>query len=253
MPDEIAITATGLVLRHGSHLAVDAADLAVPLNRRTVIIGPNGSGKSTLLRAISGLHEVAGGTLEVLGGPPTSRHHRIAHVLQASVVNDAVPITVREVVRMGLFGRLGLFGRSGTKEHRVDRALDRLGIIDLQRRHLDELSVGQRQRVMVAQALVQDAELLLLDEPVAGLDLTSADRIERIITDELADGRTVVVTTHDLDTALRGDHVVLLATEVVASGSPTHVLSEAHLSAAYGGHLHELPGGGLVLDDPAPH
>lgn len=248
-----AVTASGLVLRHGNHVAIDHADLVLPVGRRTVIIGPNGSGKSTLLRSISGLHEVAGGSLEVLGASPQSQHARIAHVLQSTVVNSAIPITVREVVAMGTWSRRGLFGRSRHDDEAIEDGLQRLGIVDLSRRHLDELSIGQRQRVMVAQALVQQADLLLMDEPVAGLDITSAERIEHIIADEIADGRTVVLTTHDLETALQGDHVVLLSTRVIAAGSPAHVLTREHLAEAYGGHLHELPDGGWLLDDPAPH
>lgn len=251
-PAAAAVVADDLSLRHGSHVAVDGADLCLPAGRLTVIIGPNGSGKSTLLRSISGLQEVGAGTLEVLGGAPRSQR-RVAHVLQSAVVNEAIPITVREVVGMGTYVRRGLFRRGHDDAVAVDEAMERLGISDLERRHLGQLSVGQRQRVMVAQALVQEADLLLLDEPVAGLDLTSAERIETIIAAEIERGRTVILTTHDLDTALTGDHVVLLATKVVASGRPEEVLTEAHLATAYGGHLHQLPGGGFVLDDPAPH
>lgn len=248
-----AVHARGLTLRHGNHVALEAADLDLPEGKLCVVIGPNGSGKSTLLRAMSGLHEPAGGTLQVFGSTPESQRRRIAHVLQATVVNEAIPVSVREVVAMGTYGRLGLLGRSAAAGGAVDRALARLQIDDLADRHLSELSGGQVQRVMVAQGIVQEAELLLLDEPIAGLDLTSMERIDAIIDDELASGRTVVVTTHDLHTALQGDHVVLLATRIVAAGPPAEVLTEDNLAEAYGGHVHELPGGGRLLDDPAPH
>lgn len=248
-----AVHARGLVLRHDTHLAVDHADLDLPAGQRSVIIGPNGSGKSTLLRAISGLQPVTAGTLEVLGQAPGTRRSGLAHVLQAAVVNQAVPITVREVVGMGRYAQLGPFRRDRTNPNAVDNVLDRLDITEIAHRHLGELSVGQRQRVMVAQALVQEADLLLLDEPLAGLDLTSSERIERIITDQVTAGRTVVVTTHDLQTAMQATHVVLLATKVIATGRPNQVLTETNLSTAYGGHLHQLPGGGSVLDDPTPH
>jgi len=196
---------------------------------------------------------VSAGSLEVLGGTPRSSRARIAHVLQHAAINEAVPVTVREVVAMGTYPRRGLFGRSSRDDEVIDEALERLDITNLSRRHLGELSVGQRRRAMVAQALVQRADLLLLDEPTAGLDLPSAERIEQIITEETSRGRTVVVTTHDLQTALHGDHVVLMATRVVAAGPPALALTQDHLADAYGGHLHELPGGGFLLDDPAPH
>lgn len=253
LSSSVAVHARDLTARHGQHVALDEVDLDLPTGKRTVIIGPNGSGKSTLLRVISGLHTPARGTVEVFGRSPSSQRRRMAHVLQASVINESMPISVVEAVRMGTYGRLGLLRRSDTASQAVDRAMARLEIQDLADRHLTELSGGQRQRVMVAQGVVQGADLLLLDEPLSGLDLTSIERIDAIVDDELADGRTVVVTTHDLRTALRADHVVLLATRIVATGDPAEVLTEANLARAYGGHVHELPGGARLLGDPAPH
>ena len=246
-----AVRASGLRLTHGTTVAVDDATLELPTGALTAVVGPNGSGKSTLLRAMSGLHPVERGHLEVLGQRPGTTRRRLAHVLQSTTVNETVPITVAEVVGMGRFARLGLFGR-GDRAH-VEEAMERTDIAPLARRHLRELSGGQRQRVIVAQALAQRAEMLLLDEPMAGLDITSADRIDQIIREEVERGTTVVLTTHDLHVAMEADHVVLLATRVVASGLPEEVVTADHLSDAYGGHLHELPGGGFVLDDPAPH
>ena len=112
---------------------------------------------------------------------------------------------------------------------------------------------GQRQRVYLAQGLAQQADLLLLDEPVTGLDLTSLDRIASVLREETDKGRTVVVTTHELHTAQAADHVVLVAGRIVAEGTPTEVLTPEHLAEAYGGHLHELPGGELMLDEPHQH
>jgi ABC-type Mn2+/Zn2+ transport system ATPase subunit len=127
----------------------------------------------------------------------------------------------------------------------------RLDIEDLANRHLAELSGGQRQRVFVAQGLAQEADVLLLDEPVAGLDLPSAERIREVVADERSAGRTVVIATHDLDEAARADHAVLLAGRVVAAGLPDDVLTADHLRAAYSGHLLDLGHGVVVLDDGA--
>jgi manganese transport system ATP-binding protein len=216
------------------------------------VIGPNGSGKSTLLWALSGLHEPTTGQLTVCGAPPG--RHEAAHVLQTHNVNDALPVTVAEVVRMGRYRQRGAFRRMTAQDHdAIDVALRRMEIADLADRHLSELSGGQRQRVYLAQGLAQQAELLLLDEPVTGLDLTSLDRVAAVLREETDAGRTVVVTTHELHTAQAADHVVLLAGRVVASGPADTVLTPDHLAEAYGGHLHELPGGELMLDDPHQH
>lgn len=229
-----------------------AADLDLPAAGLTAVIGPNGSGKSTLLRALSGLHAPRSGQLSVCGGPPG--RHEVAHVLQTRTVNATLPVTVAEVVRIGRYRQRGPFRRFTAADRRaVATAMDRMEITALADRHLDELSGGQRQRVYLAQGLAQEADLLLLDEPVAGLDLTSLDRIAGVLRAETEAGRTVVITTHELHTAQAADHVVLLATEVVASGPPADVLTPDNLAAAYGGHLHELPGGELMLDEPHAH
>ena len=233
-------------------MAIADADLELPAGGVTAVIGPNGSGKSTLLRALSGLHEPSSGSLTVCGAAPG--RHEVAHVLQTHVVNATLPVTVREVVRMGRFRRRGPFRRLTAEDHAaVDRAMARMEVSDLADRHLDELSGGQRQRVYLAQGLAQEAELLLLDEPVTGLDLVNLDRIAAVIREETDHGRTVVLTTHELHTAQAADHVVLLAGRVVASGPPETALTPEHLSTAYGGHVHELPGGELVIDQPDVH
>ena len=195
---------------------------------------------------------LAAGDLLVCGAPPG--RHEVAHVLQTQHVNHALPVTVAEVVRMGRYRRRGPFRRLTADDRRaVDAAMARLDVTALADRHLDELSGGQRQRVYLAQGLAQEAELLLLDEPVTGLDITNLDRIADVLREETAAGRTVVITTHELHTAQAADHVVLLAGRVVASGPPDEVLTPEHLAEAYGGHLHELPGGELMLDEPHAH
>jgi manganese transport system ATP-binding protein len=174
--------------------------------------------------------------------------------MQSNRVNEAVPLTVIEVVRIGRYARRGLVGRFTSADHAaVDEAMDRMGIADLARRHLRELSGGQRQRVFVAQGVAQDAELLLLDEPVTGLDLVSQERIEGLLEDESARGHTVILTTHDVVTAAAADHVLLLATHVVAAGPPDEVLTEEHLGHAYSGTAFRTAEGTLVIGDPHVH
>lgn len=246
-----AVAARGLHLRFGDSTALGPSDFEIPAGQVTAVIGPNGSGKSTLLNAIAGLHPPAGGTLAVLGGDPPATRRRVALVLQATKVNEELPVTVREVVAMGRFAALGFFGRFRRADREaVDEALRRLDLAEAAGRHLGELSGGQRQRVFVAQGLVQTRDLLLMDEPLTGLDLVSAAVIAAVVREERAAGRTVVVTTHDLAEADRADHVLLLAGVVAASGPPADVLTPLRLSAAYGANIVDV-GGRLLVDDAA--
>jgi iron complex transport system ATP-binding protein len=245
----IAITARGLQLAHGDRLALGSSDLDIPAGMVTAIIGPNGSGKSTLLHAIGGLLEPVGGELGVLVSYP--KHQGIAYVLQSTKVHEEMPITVREVVSMGRYCRLGMYGRFQPEDRAAcTSAMERLDVLDLAERHLDELSGGQRQRVFVAQGLAQVADLLLLDEPVTGLDIVSHDRILEAVATERARGATVVMTTHDLSEAANADHVVLLSGRVITSGPPQEVLTAECLTRAYGINLITTNDGTVVLDDP---
>lgn len=249
--ESLAISGTGVVLAYDRRVAVTASDLAIPVGAVTAVIGPNGSGKSTMLHAFAGLIAPVAGALTVLGSSPDRARSRTSYVLQSMTVPAGTPITVRETVGMGRYPSLGLLRpRRRADRDRVAWAMTELDVVDLAGRHLTELSGGQRQRVYVAQGLAQDHDLLLLDEPLTGLDLVSARTIDRIIHDEQNRGRTVVLTTHDLDEARAADHVVLMSGRVVASGTPEQVLSRANLETAYGlGALHES--GANFIDDPA--
>ncbi|HEX6230486.1 MAG TPA: metal ABC transporter ATP-binding protein, partial [Actinomycetota bacterium] len=197
--------------------------------------------------AIAGLLAPVSGELAVR--IPTGDRAAIAYVLQATTVNEAMPVTVQEVVAMGRYARLGLFRPFGEQDRRVCReAMERLDILDLASRHLDELSGGQRQRVFVAQGLAQQSRLLLLDEPVTGLDLLSKETILAVVQEERARGVTVILTTHDLAEAAEADSVLLLSGRVVASGSPTWVLTPENLSEAYGVRLVAEEGATMVDD-----
>ena len=244
----------GVVAGYGRIQALEDIDLALEPGTTTALIGPNGSGKSTLLGVMSGLVRPTRGRVEVCGQPPAAARRRITHVLQTNVANEAVPLTVAETVRMGCYGRRGAF-RPLTSEDRdaVHRAIERMRIGDLVDRQLHELSGGQRQRVYVAQALAQRADVLLLDEPITGLDLVTQETITEVLAEERDRGRTVVVTTHDVGTAEMADLAVLLATRVVAAGPPDEVLTPSLLAEAYHGHAHVLEDGTVVLDEPHHH
>lgn len=246
---EPAVMARDLVLAYGERIALRASDFDIPAGALTALIGPNGSGKSTVLNAVAGLLEPLSGRLGVLAGP--RRSAGIAYVLQSTAVNEAMPITVREVVGMGRYGSLGPFRRFTAHDRAMcAAAMERLDITPLASRHLDELSGGQRQRVFVAQGLAQGADLLLLDEPITGLDLPSTERIRTAIDAERARGVTVILTTHELADAAAADWVLLLAGRVVGAGPPGEVLVSARLSEAYGVSF-VTEGGKTMIDDPA--
>lgn len=245
-----SVIGTDLVVSYGAHVAIDRSTFTLPRGGVIALIGPNGSGKSTLLSAIAGLVEVTSGELEV----PLSARPRtgISYVLQTTKVNDALPITVREVVTMGRYARVRSYGRLRSEDREaVAVAMERTGVTDLAERHLSELSGGQRQRVFVAQGIAQDHELLLLDEPLTGLDLPSARAIDEVIHDERSRGCTIIISTHDLSEARVADHVVLMSGRVVANGTPEEVLTAPLLAEAYGQSLLHVEEGAVFLDDPA--
>lgn len=245
-----AVRATEMVLAYDGKVAVDTSTFTIPSGTVTAVIGPNGSGKSTLLNAIAGLIELSSGTIEV----PALRDgfKRVSYVLQTTRVNDALPISVAEVVRMGRFAGKGLFERLGPEDRvAIASAMERTGVTDLGAEHLQHLSGGQKQRVFVAQGLAQEHELLLLDEPLTGIDLTAAHAIDKVIHDEIETGCSVVLTTHDLSEAKIADHVILLAGRVVAAGPPEVVLTTENLTGAYGPSLLHIADGNIFVDDPA--
>lgn len=240
-----AITTDNLEVRYDDIVALRSVSLTVPAGSFLAVIGPNGSGKSTLLGALAGTIEPSAGSAHVTGAPP-------ALVLQSTDVDKSLPITVRDTVSLARYPSLGLYRRfRSADKDAVNQALTRMAIDDLAPRQLHDLSGGQRQRVMIAQGLAQDTNVLLLDEPVTGLDVTSRAMILEVIDEELASGRTIVMSTHNLEDARRCDQVLLLNTAPVAVGPPLVVLTEHNLRKAFGGNFIRV-GDLLVLDDPHP-
>jgi len=202
-----------------------------------------------VLKTLVGLLEPLGGTLEVLGG--TGRRSGgggggVAYLGQFHTERTPLPLRALDVVRMGRFARLGLWGRLRAADHEaVQRAMDRMGIAPLADAAVRSLSGGQRQRVYLAQVLAAEADLLLLDEPTAGLDAPGHERYEAAVADEVARGAAVVVATHDIGEAARADQVLLLARRVVAYGPPGDVLRADHLLETFGVALRDV--GGLLV------
>jgi ABC-type Mn2+/Zn2+ transport system ATPase subunit len=248
----MSIEIRNLIVRRGTTTAlqVDALDIPVGV---TALVGPNGSGKSTLLHAIAGLLP-DDGAIRIDGRSPAESRRSVAYVLQSQHVAAQLPVTAREVVSLGRTPTIGPVRRLRAADRAaVAAAVHRMELDVLADKHLTEMSGGQRQRVFIAQGLVQQAEVLLLDEPVAGLDLASTDRIRSAIREERDAGRTVIVATHDLDEASETDLVVLLAGRVVAAGPPSAVLTADNLREAYAGRVLDLDGHAVALDDGAHH
>lgn len=245
-----AVRATDLEIAYGETIALASSSFSIPAGEVTAVIGPNGSGKSTLLNAIAGLVQPTAGSIEV----PARRagSHRIAYVMQTTKINDALPVSVQEVVTMGRYAGLGAYRwLQGEDREAVRAAMDRTGISELASRHLTELSGGQRQRVFVAQGMAQDHDILLLDEPLTGIDLTTAQAIDDAIHAEIERGCSVILTTHDLSEAQVADYVVLLAGRVVAAGPPEEVLTTESLREAYGPSLLHVAEDRIFIDDAA--
>jgi ABC-type Mn2+/Zn2+ transport system ATPase subunit len=236
-----AVTVSGLTVAYGEVVALDDVDFTVPAGASVAVLGPNGSGKSTLFAALVGLVAPVRGTLSTGG-------RRIAYLPQHLAVDPMFPITVLDVVRMGRWGDLGRLRRLGPRDHElVAGAMAELGIEDLAGRRLSELSGGQRQRALVAQAVAQDAEILLLDEPFTGVDRPTANAIRGLVRRWRDEGRTVLVSTHDLERSTRDyDLVLALNGRLIAYGPAATTLTEDALRGTFGGHALEVDG--AILD-----
>ena len=224
-------------------LALANISFTVKVGERVAVVGPNGAGKSTLFKVIAGTLKARTGVIHVYGRVP-DRHICIAYVPQRSQIDWSFPVTVEDVVMMGRVGQIGLFRRPAARDREIVRAsLERVRGLHLARKQIGELSGGQQQRVFIARALAQQAELLLLDEPFAGLDVPTHEAIFEILDSLRADSVTVLIATHDLSLAAeRFDKIMLLNKQIVAFGPAAVVLQTNHLLQAYGGHVHVLSG-----------
>lgn len=234
--------------RFGSVHALRDVTLEFVPGSATALMGANGSGKTTLLDCMAGLLEPTSGSVDSSG-------HKIAYVRQ-HLPHRWMPLTAREVVTMGRYGLRGLLGRLQRSDFdAIEAAARHLDVHDLFGLQFGELSGGQRQRVIVAQALAAEPTVLLLDEPLTGLDIPSQDRILLVIEQEIARGAIVILSTHHLDEARHCDRVALLAGRVVAVGPPDEVLVPDRLRETFGARIlgdhadHDHDHTLLVLDD----
>ena len=205
---------------------------------RVALVGPNGSGKSTLLKVIVGLQKPWTGDVRIFGAP-ADRRLPIAYVPQAETVDWSFPVRVYDVVMMGRYPRLGFLRRPGPRDHQiVRRSLEQVTMLDHAETQIGQLSGGQRQRVFLARALAQEPEIMLLDEPVSGVDAVTQHQIFELLERFRTDGGTAMVASHDLScVAERFDHVQLLNRRVMGYGTPDEVLTQELLNATFQSHL----------------
>jgi ABC-type Mn2+/Zn2+ transport system ATPase subunit len=238
-----ALDVRNLTVAYGQTRALDDISFMVASGERVAIVGPNGAGKSTLLKALVGLIRPTAGTVQVHGHLHTQCND-VAYVPQRAHVDWSFPVNVWDVVMLGRTAQIGFF-RSPSKHDRfqVQHSLELVRMTDLAQRQIGELSGGQQQRVFIARALAQEACVLLLDEPITGLDARAQDEVLRIVADIHHNGVTVLIATHDLQQAADTAHyeqVVLLNQHLISVGAARHVLTAENLAAVYGGHLHRI-------------
>jgi manganese/iron transport system ATP-binding protein len=241
-----------VTVRYDDRLALEDVSFHLVSGERIAVVGPNGAGKSTLFKVIAGVLHPTLGEVKVAGHYPGG-HICIAYVPQRSQVDWSFPVTVADVVMMGRAGKVGLLRRPkrGDREH-VRQCLEVVGMTGLAERQIGELSGGQQQRMFIARALAQEAELMLMDEPLAGLDVPAQEGIFHIMNELRQRQVTVMVATHDLNLAAeRFDRVMLLNGGLLGIGSPGDVFTPERLRAAYGAHLRlvQTEDGVMVLSD----
>jgi ABC-type Mn2+/Zn2+ transport system ATPase subunit len=222
---------------YGGPLVLEDVDFWVRQGQRVGVLGPNGGGKSTLFRVLLGELAPIHGTVTV--------HGRCGLVPQTERSRLDYPVSALDVALMGTLSRIPWWRRPGRAERQgALEALDMVGLRELANRQFGELSGGQRQRVLVARALVQDAQLLLLDEPFSGLDNASAEQLANLIDRLAAEGRSVLIATHDIDQVRAWDLVLCLNGRQVAFGEPAKTLTRPVLEVTYGGAIVVVPDGG---------
>lgn len=239
-----ALEIEDLTVAYHNKPAVWDVDMSIPEGVLAAIIGPNGAGKSTLIKAALGLIPKITGRVAFYGKPYAQARAWIGYVPQRGSVDWDFPTTVLDVVRMGLYGKLGWFKRVGKNEtDRAMSALEQVGMADYAHRQIRQLSGGQQQRTFLARALVQDARIYFMDEPFVAVDAVTEKAIVAILQSLRAQGKTVVVVHHDLQTVTEYfDWVTMLNVQLVANGKTAEVFTVDNLHRTYGGKLAFLNG-----------
>lgn len=237
--------------------ALKHASFSVPRGTITALVGVNGSGKSTLFKALMGFVPLAGGAVTILGMPVREalKKNLVAYVPQAEEVDWTFPVLVEDVVMMGRYGHMNWLRIPSKRDHEmVSEALARVNMSDFRKRQIGELSGGQRKRVFLARALAQEGQVILLDEPFTGVDVTTEEQIITLLGTLRDEGRVMLVSTHNLGSVPDFcDRTVFVKGTVIASGPTAETFNEANLERAFGGVLrHFILSGQDLHDDEDP-
>lgn len=248
----IAAEDVTVTYRNG-HTALRHASFSIPPGTITALVGVNGAGKSTLFKAIMGFVPVASGEIRVLGMSVREalRQNLVAYVPQAEEVDWNFPVLVEDVVMMGRYGHMSFLRIPSKRDHQmVEEALARVGMSDYRKRQIGELSGGQRKRVFLARALAQEGQVILLDEPFTGVDVTTEEQIIGLMKDLRAEGRVMLVSTHNLGSVPDFcDRTIFVKGTVIASGKTEDTFTEDNLKTAFGGALRHFVLAGRDLHD----
>lgn len=238
IPDTPLLQAEHLTVAYEAGVGLEDVSFQLSAGERVAVVGPNGAGKSTLFKIIAGVIRPDRGSLRIYGSEP-GRHTCIAYLAQHQQVDWNFPVTVEDVVMMGRTRRIGFMGWPGSRDrHIVKHALETVGLEELSGRQISQLSGGQQQRMFIARALALEAELVLMDEPVTGLDTPSQEELFKVLDLLREQHVTVMLALHDLKlAAARFEQVLLLNHRLVAIGTPAEVMREKVLRQAYGEKL----------------
>lgn len=234
--EKVAIEIKDLTVAYDYKPVLWDIDLKIPEGVLMAIVGPNGAGKSTLIKAILDIVKPIAGTVSVFGKPYPENRKLVAYVPQKGSVDWDFPTTVLDVVMMGTYGSLGWIKRPGINERRAAlQALEKVDMLSFQKRQISQLSGGQQQRVFLARALVQNAEIYIMDEPFQGVDATTEIAIINILKELRKAGKTLIIVHHDLQTVPQYfDWVTFLNIEKIATGPIQEIFNEENLTKTYG-------------------
>jgi len=254
-PDATAgICAEGITVTYrNGHTALRDASFSLPKGTIAALVGVNGSGKSTLFKALMGFVPTSSGNISILGGTVRDalRANTVAYVPQAEEVDWTFPVLVEDVVMMGRYGHMGFFRIPRPADHKmVEKALERVNMLEFRHRQIGELSGGQKKRVFLARALAQDSRVVLLDEPFTGVDVQTEDAIIALLREMRDEGRVMLVSTHNLGSVPEFcDRTILIKGTVLAHGPTQDIFTRQNLELAFGGVLRHFVMQGADLHD----
>ena len=223
-----AIEIKNLTVAYGENIALEDLNLNIEVGSLMALVGPNGAGKSTLIKTILKFLKQITGEIKI-------NAKTLAYVPQRNSVDWDFPTTLFDVVEMGCYGRVGLFKRVSKEEkHKVLKAIEQVGMLEFKDRQISELSGGQQQRAFIARALVQEADIYLMDEPFQGVDSTTEKSIVEILKQLKAEGKTIIVVHHDLQTVpAYFESVALINKSVIVSGKVSEVFTQENIDVTY--------------------